>query len=186
MAYSILKSASCVPEEVELLREVERLDAAHATETDPAQKAARARELADARLKLDLAMERLKRDRARRDAGTPDLCRIPNRMRPVYAARPGLMVLAKSRVPSIRKHSGNADPRCRDHRGGLTGCAAAYVFAAAGHAVTLFEADRIGRLGSGCSSGWLTDDPRPRLPNSMPHWAGALHGMPFRPGVEPR
>ncbi|MFN7981194.1 MAG: DUF1992 domain-containing protein [Vicinamibacterales bacterium] len=72
MAYSILKSASCVPEEVELLREVERLDAAHATETDPAQKAARARELADARLKLDLAMERLKRDRARRDAGTPD------------------------------------------------------------------------------------------------------------------
>ncbi len=72
MAYSILKSASCVPEEVELLRNAERLQSAHAAETDPAQKTVLARELADARLKLDLAMERLKRDRARRDAGTPD------------------------------------------------------------------------------------------------------------------
>lgn len=72
MAYSILKSASCVPEEVELLRDVERLDAAHAAETDHALKAALARDLAEARLKLDLAMERLKRDRVRRDAGGPD------------------------------------------------------------------------------------------------------------------
>jgi len=72
MAYSILKSASCVPEEVELLREANRLESAHAAETDPEQRAVLARSLAEARLKLDMALERLKRERARRDAGMPD------------------------------------------------------------------------------------------------------------------
>ncbi|MFN7981193.1 MAG: FAD-binding oxidoreductase [Vicinamibacterales bacterium] len=80
-------------------------------------------------------------------------------MRPVYGRSPWVDGVAKSRVPSYPKHSGNADLDVAIIGGGLTGCAAAYVFAAAGHAVTLFEADRIGRLGSGRSSGWLTDDP---------------------------
>jgi glycine/D-amino acid oxidase-like deaminating enzyme len=43
--------------------------------------------------------------------------------------------------------------------GGLTGCATAYAFAAAGVRVALFEADRIGRGVSGASTGWIADDP---------------------------
>jgi hypothetical protein len=72
MAYSILRSASCVPEEVELLRETNRLESAHAAEANPERKAVLARSLAEARLKLDLALERLKRERVRRDAGMSD------------------------------------------------------------------------------------------------------------------
>jgi glycine/D-amino acid oxidase-like deaminating enzyme len=43
--------------------------------------------------------------------------------------------------------------------GGLTGCATAYAFAAAGVRVALFEADRIGRGASGGSNGWISNDP---------------------------
>jgi hypothetical protein len=68
MAYSILKSASCVPKEVELLRDVERLEAELAAAPDAARKAALRPQVADARLKLDLALERRRRERASRDA----------------------------------------------------------------------------------------------------------------------
>lgn len=43
--------------------------------------------------------------------------------------------------------------------GGLTGCTTAYAFAAAGLRVALIEAERLGRGASGCSTGWLGDDP---------------------------
>ena len=43
--------------------------------------------------------------------------------------------------------------------GGLTGCATAYAFAAAGINVVLLEADRIGRGATSLSAGWISDDP---------------------------
>src|SRR6478672_4978307 len=43
--------------------------------------------------------------------------------------------------------------------GGLTGCATAYAFAAAGVNVMLLEADRVGRSNTSASAGWLSDDP---------------------------
>ena len=72
MAYSILKSAGCVPEEVELLRDVDRIETELAASTDDGRRAALRRELADARLKLDLALERTKRQRSSRDAPLAD------------------------------------------------------------------------------------------------------------------
>ena len=68
MAYSILKSAGCVPEEVEMLRDVDRIETALANATDDAARASLRRELANARLKLDLALERGKRQRSTGDA----------------------------------------------------------------------------------------------------------------------
>jgi hypothetical protein len=64
MAYSILKSAGCIPEEVELLREVDRLQAALAVLPPGESSSELQRELAAAKLKLDLAMERTRRHRA--------------------------------------------------------------------------------------------------------------------------
>lgn len=61
MAYSVLKSAGCVPEEVELLREVDRLETAVAGAADDAARNTARRALADAKLKLDLALERRRR-----------------------------------------------------------------------------------------------------------------------------
>lgn len=72
MAYSILKSAGCVPEEVEMLRDVDRLDRALAAAGDEASRVRLRRELADARLKLDLALERRKRQRHTGDASRAD------------------------------------------------------------------------------------------------------------------
>ena len=72
MAYSILKSAGCVPEEVELLCAVNRLETELAGCTDAERRAALGRELAEARLKLDLALERTKRQRSSRDAALAD------------------------------------------------------------------------------------------------------------------
>lgn len=63
MAYSILKSAGCVPEEVEMLHDVHRLETAVADAPDAAARLTLRRELADARLKLDLALERRKQQR---------------------------------------------------------------------------------------------------------------------------
>jgi glycine/D-amino acid oxidase-like deaminating enzyme len=76
-----------------------------------------------------------------------------------YGRSPWTDNFPKSRVPSY--------PRFRGHRttdvvvvgGGLTGCATAYAFAAAGIKVVLLEAEQIGRGNSGGSSGWISDDP---------------------------
>lgn len=43
--------------------------------------------------------------------------------------------------------------------GGLTGCATAYAFAAAGINVILLEAERIGRGATSLTAGWISDDP---------------------------
>jgi glycine/D-amino acid oxidase-like deaminating enzyme len=43
--------------------------------------------------------------------------------------------------------------------GGLTGCATAYAFAAAGIKVVVVEAAQIGRGSGGSSAGWISDDP---------------------------
>jgi len=72
MAYSILKSAGCVPEEVELLRDADRLETELAAATEDTRRAALRRELADARLKLDLALERARRQRSANDASLAD------------------------------------------------------------------------------------------------------------------
>ena len=67
-----------------------------------------------------------------------------------------------SRVPSFPRFR---KPRSADVAdvvivgGGLTGCAAAYTFAAAGINVILLEADRIGRGATSAAAGWISDDP---------------------------
>jgi hypothetical protein len=58
MAYSVLKSANCLPEEVHLLNDVARLESAVAREGDAARRDRLLAELREARLRLDLALER--------------------------------------------------------------------------------------------------------------------------------
>jgi hypothetical protein len=63
MAYSILKSARCVPEEIELMNEVRALEEAEAQSLDEKARGRVRRRLRDRRLQLAMALERL---RARR------------------------------------------------------------------------------------------------------------------------
>ena len=70
MAYSILKSAGLVPEEVELLREIDRLEGVLAETAEPAKPAIR-EALAAVRLKLDVALERTRCKRMGADAHSP-------------------------------------------------------------------------------------------------------------------
>ena len=62
-AYSLLKNAGVVPQEVEYLKEVDRLQAAHDGAAAGAERAVLARQLAEARLRLSLALERRKQSR---------------------------------------------------------------------------------------------------------------------------
>ncbi|HUR32736.1 MAG TPA: FAD-dependent oxidoreductase [Vicinamibacterales bacterium] len=80
-------------------------------------------------------------------------------MRPVYGLSPWIDRFPKSRVPSYPKYRGDLDIDVAIIGAGLTGCATAYAFAAAGISVAVFEADRIGRGSSGASAGWITDEP---------------------------
>src|SRR4051812_34935414 len=80
-------------------------------------------------------------------------------MRPVYGRSPWLDRVPTSKVPSYDKHRGDLRTDVAIIGGGLTGCATAYGFAAAGINVALFEADRIGRASTGAASGWITDEP---------------------------
>lgn len=80
-------------------------------------------------------------------------------MRPVYGRSYWIDQFPKSRVPSYPKHTGSRDVDVAIIGGGLTGCVTAYVFAAAGLSVALFEAGRIGRAETGAASGWITDEP---------------------------
>jgi hypothetical protein len=61
LAYSVLKSANCVPEEVELVNDVARLEARIAQATDRGTEMELRAELAAARLRLDIALERLRK-----------------------------------------------------------------------------------------------------------------------------
>src|SRR6185436_5561136 len=64
-----------------------------------------------------------------------------------------------SRVPSYPRFRKPAIVDAVIIGGGLTGCAAAYAFAAAGINVILLEADKIGRGATSLSAGWISDDP---------------------------
>lgn len=76
-----------------------------------------------------------------------------------YGRAPFLDRFPSSRVPSYPRHKGPLTSEVVIVGGGLTGCATAYAFASAGIEVTLVEADRIGRGGTGAVAGWLSEDP---------------------------
>jgi glycine/D-amino acid oxidase-like deaminating enzyme len=76
-----------------------------------------------------------------------------------YDRAPFLDRFPKSRVPSYPPHKGPLSSEVVIVGGGLTGCAAAYAFAAAGVQVTLVEAERIGRGGTSAVAGWISEDP---------------------------
>ena len=71
MAYSVLKSANCLPAEVELLNDVARLEAAVAGALEADARARLSAELQEARLRLALALERLQADTSRRRLREP-------------------------------------------------------------------------------------------------------------------
>jgi len=56
-AYGVLKSANVLPEEVELLNEISRLDRAMATESDPAAREALRQKIEAFRLRLAIRLE---------------------------------------------------------------------------------------------------------------------------------
>jgi hypothetical protein len=62
MAYSVLKNANCLPEEVHLLNDIARLERELADAADAAAEARLSTALQAARLRLALALERLRAD----------------------------------------------------------------------------------------------------------------------------
>src|SRR5262245_4061662 len=76
-----------------------------------------------------------------------------------YGRSPWLDQFPKSRVPSYPRYRGRSQADAVIVGGGLTGCAAAYAFAAAGVKVVLLEADRIGRGATASATGWIAADP---------------------------
>jgi DnaJ-like protein len=63
MAYSILKNADCVPQEVELLNEIARLEASMAGARDDSARDAAQKALTDRRTELAVRLERARRSR---------------------------------------------------------------------------------------------------------------------------
>ena len=84
-------------------------------------------------------------------------------MRLVYGRSPWVDRFPKSRVPAFPRYKGDSDIDVAIIGGGLTGCATAYAFAAAGVRVSLFEAERVGQGSSAASSGWMTEEPSARF-----------------------
>jgi glycine/D-amino acid oxidase-like deaminating enzyme len=76
-----------------------------------------------------------------------------------YGRSPWLDSFPKSRVPGFPRQRGPLQSDVVIIGGGLTGCATAYAFAAAGIKVILVEAQQIGRGSAGSSAGWISDDP---------------------------
>src|SRR5437667_4056601 len=76
-----------------------------------------------------------------------------------YGRSPWIDQFPKSRVPSHPRHRGHLETDVAIVGGGMTGCATAYAFAAAGLKVALAEADQIARGGAGSGAGWIGDDP---------------------------
>ena len=58
MAFSVLRSANCLPEEVQLLNDIARLESALAADLNPAVRSRLSAELQEARLHLDVALDR--------------------------------------------------------------------------------------------------------------------------------
>jgi glycine/D-amino acid oxidase-like deaminating enzyme len=80
-----------------------------------------------------------------------------------YGRSPWIDRFPKSRVPSHPKYRGSQKIDAVIIGGGLTGCATAYAFAAAGVKTVLLEAAQIGRGNSGSSAGWISEDPGTRF-----------------------
>lgn len=78
---------------------------------------------------------------------------------PRYGQSPWIDRFPKSRVPSHPRQRGAAASEVVIIGGGLTGCASAYAFAAAGVKVMLLDAAQIGRGATAASSGLIADDP---------------------------
>src|SRR2546428_12179271 len=76
-----------------------------------------------------------------------------------YGRSPWLDQFQKSRVPSYPRHRGTTPTDVVIVGGGLTGCATAYAFAAAGAKVVLLEAGQIGRGTTAFCSGWISENP---------------------------
>jgi len=76
-----------------------------------------------------------------------------------YGRSPWIEQFPKSRVPAYPRHRGAMQRDVAIVGGGLTGCATAYAFAAAGAKVLLLEADRIGRGATASAAGWIAEDP---------------------------
>src|SRR5258708_36256095 len=76
-----------------------------------------------------------------------------------YGRAPWIQQFPKARVPAFPRQRGPMSADVVIIGGGLTGCATAYAFSAAGAKVTLLEAAQLGRGSSGSSSGWMNDDP---------------------------
>ena len=77
----------------------------------------------------------------------------------IYDRSPWLQQFPKARVPVLSRQRGALTADVVIIGGGLTGCATAYAFAAAGVKVTLVEAAQIGHGSSGSASGWISEDP---------------------------
>jgi glycine/D-amino acid oxidase-like deaminating enzyme len=76
-----------------------------------------------------------------------------------YGKSPWIDEFPRSRVPALPRQRGPQQTDVVVIGGGLTGCATAYAFAAAGTKVVLLEAEQIGRGNTGCASGWISEDP---------------------------
>jgi glycine/D-amino acid oxidase-like deaminating enzyme len=76
-----------------------------------------------------------------------------------YGVSPWLRSFPRSRQPSYPRHRGPLDIDVAIVGGGLTGCATAYAFAAAGVKVALFEAERIGQASTARAGGVMASEP---------------------------
>ncbi|MGB7217431.1 MAG: FAD-binding oxidoreductase [Vicinamibacterales bacterium] len=76
-----------------------------------------------------------------------------------YGKSPWIDRYPTSRVPVYPRQRGAAQTSVVIVGGGLTGCATAYAFAAAGVDVILFEAGRIGHGSTGSAIGWIAGEP---------------------------
>src|SRR2546425_4062849 len=76
-----------------------------------------------------------------------------------YGRSPWVDNFPKARVPSYPTFRGHLNTDVAIVGGGLTGCAVAYAFAAAGVKAVLVEGANIGRGSAGSAVGWIAEDP---------------------------
>jgi glycine/D-amino acid oxidase-like deaminating enzyme len=76
-----------------------------------------------------------------------------------YGRSPWIERFPKSRLRSYPQHRGSHPAPVVIVGGGLTGCATAYAFAAAGIKAVLLEAGQIGRGNTSAASGWIAEEP---------------------------
>jgi gamma-glutamylputrescine oxidase len=80
-----------------------------------------------------------------------------------YGVSPWIDEVPKKQRPDHPRYHGERATQVAIVGGGLTGCLAAYAFAAAGVKAVLLEADRIAQQGSGRGPGVLKGDPGPNF-----------------------